>query len=46
MPVAIGRAGGGAGVEGALEGASPAHAETHTPDQLAGCSTHPNVKYP
>lgn len=40
MPVAVGRAGGGTGMEGTLKGALLAHAETHAPDQLAGCP-HP-----
>lgn len=31
VPVAVGRAGGGAGVESTLERALPAHAETHAP---------------
>lgn len=36
MPVTIGRAGGGAGVEGALERAALAHTEIHVPRPLTG----------
>lgn len=44
MPVAVGCAGGGTGVQGALEGAVLAYAETHTPRPARGA--HPHLDYP
>lgn len=41
MPVAIGGAGGGTGVEGALERAVLAHTETHMPRPLTGHALPP-----
>lgn len=43
MPVTIGRAGGGAGVEGALEGATLAHTEIHAPRHLTEHAPTPTL---
>lgn len=43
MPVAVGRAGRGTGVESTLERASPAHAETQHPGPRAGQSPTPTL---
>lgn len=45
MPVAVGCAGGGAGVESALERAALAHAETHAPRPACRAHRPPHSEY-